>query len=128
MGSVIDYPACVNCGCESYNDYNYRTGEEFTFCANCGYNHRYQLKTRDKKITEVTKDDYEEILVDKPYGAYIIKTIDGMGEQIGTIEDEDHYNKLTSFMVTQHDKLKLFQINQYINGEIRNTVLFCSEN
>lgn len=41
MGSVAEYIPCPNCQSDNeegkcYNDFNYRTGEEHTFCTQCG--------------------------------------------------------------------------------------------
>ena len=44
MGSVIDYTSCPQCGGEYYNDWNYRTGEEYRFCCRCGKTESWSIK------------------------------------------------------------------------------------
>ena len=57
MGSVIDYIECPNCSYEAYNDYYYKTGEEYTMCNNCGYSYSAQIINRDKPLDELTDED-----------------------------------------------------------------------
>ena len=56
MGSVIDYIECPRCGQPNcFNDYYYKTGEEFTNCPDCGYYVSIVIKdsSKEKKISEL---------------------------------------------------------------------------
>ena len=59
MGSVIDYIECSNCKKEAVFDYYYKTGEGYIHCPSCGYYRAEVIKNKDKKLTELTKEDWE---------------------------------------------------------------------
>ena len=44
MGSVIDDKKCEACDGVAFNDFYYRTGEEFSTCKRCGYSSSYCMK------------------------------------------------------------------------------------
>ena len=59
MGSVIDYIECPNCKQEAYSDFYYKTGEEYINCRSCGYHRSATIVNRDKKLSELTEEDWE---------------------------------------------------------------------
>jgi hypothetical protein len=122
MGSVIDYIECPNCGQEAYNDFYYKTGEEYTSCNSCGYHYSHTIKNRDKRLDELTDDDWETIEVKNPYASFQVKVYDSIGYQCGSLENEDELNKLKQ-SVNERDDVELFTISQLINGEIVETVI-----
>ena len=48
MGSVMSYVECPQCRRPAFNDFYYRTGEEYTMCFSCGYRHKI-VALRDRK-------------------------------------------------------------------------------
>ena len=56
MGSVIDYIECPNCKCEAYDDFYYKTGEQYINCNNCGYHYSATIINRDKNLNELTDE------------------------------------------------------------------------
>lgn len=127
MGSVIDFIECPNCKHEATEDYYYRTGECYTFCRNCGYSHTERIKNRDKKLNELKEEDWDIVTVDKPYGAYIIEMKDSPSNLIGTLINEEHFNEICNNVHAFIGEVKSFQINQFIDGEVRNTLILDSE-
>ncbi len=117
MGSVIDYIECPHCGQEAYNDFYYKTGEEYVICNHCGYHYSHTIKNRDKKLNELTEDDWETIEIKEPYGAFQIKIYDSLGYQCGSLIDEDELNGLKQ-QVNERSDVELFTISRYVDGEI----------
>jgi Zn ribbon nucleic-acid-binding protein len=122
MGSVIDYIECPNCGQEAYNDFYYKTGEEYTACNSCGYRHSATIKNRDKRLDELTDDDWEITEIKNPYASFQVKIYDSIGYQCGSLENEDELNELKQ-SVNERDDVELFTISQLINGEIVETII-----
>ena len=58
MASIIDFIECPNCKQEAYNEFYYKSGLEDTFCSSCGYTYCVSFKNQDKKISELTENDY----------------------------------------------------------------------
>ena len=122
MGSVIDYIECPNCGQEAYSDFYYKTGEEYINCNNCGYHYSATIKNRDKRLDELTDDDWEIIEVKNPYASFRIKIYDSIGYQCGSLTNEDELNKLKQ-EINKHDDVELFTISQLVDGEIIETTI-----
>jgi len=98
MGSVIDYIECPNCKQEAYSDFYYKTGEEYVNCNNCGYHRSATIVNRDKKLSELTEEDWEIKELKKPYGAFRIKYYDALGYECGSLETEDDYEQLLRYI------------------------------
>ena len=118
MGSVIDYIACPNCGCEAYDDFYYKTGEEYINCNNCGYHRSATIKNRDKRLDELTDDDWEIVELKNPYGSYRLKHYDSVATQCGSLESEDELNELKQHVSTL-EGIELFGISRFVDGEIK---------
>lgn len=111
MGSVIDYndecPRCKNTNC--FDDYYYKTGEEYFMCPDCGYYRAFHYK-RDENGEYLKKDELkgyefdnlieEEILIDNPYGVYIVESSSG-GGSMGVLEMEKDYEELKSKITSE---------------------------
>jgi len=119
MGSVIDYIECPHCGQEATSDFYYKTGEEYINCGNCGYHYSATIINRDKRLDELTDDDWEIIEVKRPYASYRIKPYEGIGYMCGTIKDEAELEVLKNSL--NLDNIETFTISQLINGEIVET-------
>ena len=117
MGSVIDYIDCPNCGQEAYDDFYYKTGEEYVNCSHCGYHHSSTIINRDKPLNELTDDDWEVIEIKNPYGAYRIKFYNSVGYQCGSLENESDFVTLLA-NVREQDNLESFTVSKLVNGKI----------
>ena len=126
MGSVIDYIECPHCKSEAYNDFYYKTGEEYINCQNCGYHYSATYK-RDDDGEFVTKDGTNNYTFDNlimetkelkdPYGAYRIKHYDSVAYECGSIENETEYNELKRYS-SDDPNIELSTISRFVNGEI----------
>ena len=123
MGSVIDFIDCPNCGREAYDDFYYKTGEEYINCNNCGYYRSATIINREKLLTELTDEDWEIIELKNPYGAYRLKHVGDVGTACGSFEDEDGYNAVKK-AVAEMENVEYFSVNRLIDGEIVNEVVY----
>jgi len=127
MGSVIDYIECPNCKQEAYDDFYYKTGEEYVNCQNCGYHYSATYK-RDDEGEFVTKDGTENYEFDNlimetkelknPHGAYRIKYYDSVAYHCGSLESEEDFVKLL-VNVKEQDDVELFTVSRFVDGEIK---------
>jgi len=122
MGSVISNIECPNCGQEAYNDFYYKTGEEYINCNNCGYHYSATIKNRDKRLDELTDDDWEIIEIKHPYASFRIKMYDSIAYQCGSFTNENELNELKQ-EISKRDDVELFTISQLIDGEIVETTI-----
>jgi ribosomal protein L37E len=118
MGSVIDHIDCPNCGEEAWSDFYYKTGEEYTFCNHCGYNKSITIKNRDKKLTELTEDDWDISELANPYGAYRIEIKEAIGSHCGCLKSAEEFEELKTLMAEDIDKMEQFELSQFIDGKI----------
>jgi len=118
MGSVIDYIECPNCKQEAYNDFYYKTGEEYVNCMNCGYHYSATIINRDKKLNELTEADWKINELKNPYGAYRIKFYESSGYNCGALENEEQLNELKT-ECEQDDKIETVQLSRFVDGEIK---------
>ena len=123
MGSVIDYIECPNCKLDALTDFYYRTGEEYTFCSNCGYYKTITIKDKRKKLSELEEEDFvlEEII--NPFGAYKIKGKDSIASQIGVLESEDHLVNFINFVNKNNNEIELATYSRLIDGEVLSTII-----
>lgn len=122
MGSVIDYIECPNCEQEAYSDFYYKTGEEYINCTNCGYHYSVTIKNRDKRLDELTEEDWKIIENKNPYGAYRIKYYDEVGYLCGSLKNKKQLNELKADC-EKDDKVEYFQINRLVKGKIKTELL-----
>ena len=127
MGSVIDHIECPNCEHEAYQDFYYKTGEEYVNCPHCGYHYSAVFKTNGNG-EYVTKDGTEDYSFDNlileinelknPYGAYRLKYYDSVGYHCGSLENEKQFiNMLAN--VKKQDNAEYFHISRFVDGEIK---------
>ena len=119
MGSVIDNIECSNCKHEAFSDFYYKTGEEYINCNNCGYHASATIINRDKKLSELTDDDWKIVELKNPYGAYRIKHYDSIATQCGSLENEENYNNLKEWVEKETNDVEYFQISRFVDGEIK---------
>jgi hypothetical protein len=119
MGSVIDYIDCPNCKHEAYDDFNYKTGEEYTNCSNCGYHYSATIINRGKKMSELTKEDWEVKEIKQPYGAYRYKMSGEVATTCGTLATEQDANNFKVEMKLEYkDHVDFATISRAIDGKI----------
>jgi Zn ribbon nucleic-acid-binding protein len=119
MGSVIDFTECPHCKQEAHIDYYYKTREEYLVCMHCGYYKSYTIKNRDKKIEELTDDDWDVKEIANPFGSYQIKSKGGIGVQCGCLEDEESYKELQQAIEENRSEIEYCSISRFVDGEIK---------
>ena len=118
MGSVIDYIDCPNCGQEAYDDFYYKTGEEYVNCSHCGYHYSSTIINRDKRLDELTEEDWEIKECKEPYGAYRIKHYDSVGYQMGTLETETEYSNIKEWVEKELNDVEYFSVSRLVGDDI----------
>jgi Zn ribbon nucleic-acid-binding protein len=137
MGSVMGHIECPRCKSEDcFEDYYYKTGEEYVSCPDCGYSRSFVIK-RDSEGKMVKLDESkdlafdnvvtEETLLEEPFGAFRIQYEGGMGSG-GAIPTEDDYHLFVSDIVSltnqpQH-KMELVTISRFVDGEIKKEIIW----
>jgi Zn ribbon nucleic-acid-binding protein len=117
MGSVLDFIECPNCKHEASDDFYYKTGEEYVNCGNCGYHRSATIVNRDKKLSELTEEDWKVEELKNPYGAYRLKVYHSVATQCGSLENEEQYNELKK-TIEDDMEVEFCSVSKFINGEI----------
>ena len=117
MGSVIDYIECPNCKHEASDDFYYKTGEEYINCNNCGYHRSATIVNRDKKLSELTEDDWNIEELKTPYGAYRLKVYHSIATQCGSLENEEQYNELKK-NIEADVEIEYCSVSRFIDNKI----------
>jgi DNA-directed RNA polymerase subunit RPC12/RpoP len=117
MGSVLDYIECPNCKHEASDDFYYKTGEEYIHCGNCGYHFSATIVNRDKKLSELTEEDWKIEELKNPYGAYRLKSYHSIATQCGSLENEEQYNELKKTIEVDVN-VEFCSVSRLIDGEI----------
>lgn len=118
MGSVIDYIECPNCKTEAYNEFYYKTGEEYVNCNNCGYHYSATIKNRDKKIVDLTEDDWEINELKKPYGSYRVKMYKSSGYACGSLENKKQFIAFKA-NYEKTPEIELVSVSRFLRGKIK---------
>lgn len=120
MGSIIEHIECPNCKQEAYSDFDYRTGGEYVSCSNCGYHYSAEILflSRDKKLTELTEDDWVINELKDPYGAYRIKFYDSKGFACGSLGSEGHFDGF-KLQCEKDDTIEYCTVSRFVDGEIK---------
>jgi hypothetical protein len=135
MGSVIGNIECPNCKSEEcFEDYYYKTGEEYVNCPDCGYHRSFTIK-RDEQGKMIKLDESKELAVDNvireekhienPFGAYRVES--SVGASCGTLETEEDYEKFVSEIVSltnQENDIKEATVSRLVNGKIEKEIVF----
>jgi hypothetical protein len=127
MGSVIDYIECPNYKSpDCYDDFYYKTGEEYVHCSDCGYSKSVTIKNRDKKLSELTEDDWEINEVKNPWGCYRIKEIGNVGWVAGALLTEKEYNEVFDNVQEHLDSVDEFSLSRFVEGKVVRTMVVSS--
>lgn len=83
MGSVQGMKSCPVCNGVAWNDYNYRTGEEFEACNRCGYSMEYRILSNEDGVPQ--KDSEGKFMMEQVkhegFGVFTIYHLEsGVGE------------------------------------------------
>jgi len=118
MGSVLDYIECPNCKHEASDDFYYKTGEEYVNCGNCGYHFSATIVNRDKKLSELTEEDWKIEELKNPYGAYRLKVYHSVATQCGSLENEEQYNEF-KLQLEGDVEIESCSVSRFVDGEIK---------
>lgn len=117
MGSIGNTIVCPNCGQEAWDELNYKTGEEYINCGNCGYHRSATIINRDKKLSKLTDDDWEIKELKNPFGAYRLKVYHSTATQCGSLETESEHAELLQHLLNKED-VEFCSISRLIDGKI----------
>ena len=123
MGSVIDYIECPNCKNEASDDFYYKTGEEYINCNNCGYHRSATIINRDKKLSELTEQDWKVAELKNPYGAYRLKPYQSIATQCGSFVNKEEYDYFIS-EISKDVEIEFCSVSRLIDGEIVEEIIF----
>lgn len=136
MGSVIDYIECPNCKQNNcFDDFNYKTGEEIQNCPDCGYHRSFKYKRNEEGVL-IKKDEtkgfeFDNLIMDeqhieKPFGAFYVKSDSGGGVGGSLETQKDYQNFLLDVVNTANNKqgIELITVSRLINGEIKMEKLY----
>ena len=118
MGSVLDFIECPNCKHEASDDFYYKTGEEYVNCGNCGYHRSATIVNRDKKLSELTEEDWKVEELKNPYGAYRLKVYHSVATQCGSLENEEQYNEF-KLQLEGDVEIESCSVSRFVDGEIK---------
>ena len=118
MGSVLDFIECPNCKHEAADDFYYKTGEEYVNCGNCGYHRSATIVNRDKKLSELTEEDWKVEELKNPYGAYRLKVYHSVATQCGSLENEEQYNEF-KLQLEGDVEIEFCSVSRFVDGEIK---------
>jgi len=76
------------------------------------------IKNRDKKLTELTEDDWDISELANPYGAYRIEIKEAIGSHCGCLKSAEEFEELKTLMAEDIDKMEQFELSQFIDGKI----------
>ena len=124
MGSVIDHIECPNCKQEAYSDFYYKTGEEYVNCRSCGYHRSATIVNRDKKLSELTEEDWEITELKNPYGAFQYKMAGDIGTYHGSLATAEDADKFRVEMKLEYqDHVDFALISKLDDGKIITEVI-----
>jgi Zn ribbon nucleic-acid-binding protein len=118
MGSVLDFIECPNCKHEASDDFYYKTGEEYVNCGNCGYHRSATIVNRDKKLSELTEEDWKVEELKTPYGAYRLKVYHSVATQCGSLENEEQYNEF-KLQLEGDVEIEFCSVSRFVDDKIK---------
>lgn len=111
MASNIYALKCPCCGRSAFEDYYYKSGEQYTFCLRCGYNYTKTIENYPVKSIEYREKKYDG------HGVFILVNKDGSrknmmlnsnmtDEQLEKYKEsfmDDNVNQEKSYLVSYKD-------------------------
>ena len=130
---------CPNCKKDAWDDFYYKTGEEYIHCNHCGY-YYHNIYRRDDKGDLITLDgsdnySFDNLIMDEeevknPYAAFRIDMNTGeksSGFKVGTIENEKHLEFMKDLVMSTANYLNLV-LSKYIDGEFKEETIIDKQN
>lgn len=129
MGTISQNINCPRCqSTECFDDYNYKTAEEYIICPDCGYQYSFKYR-RDNSGNYIKKDPngdlvYSNLITDEetikePYGAYCVEYLNGLKER-GTIITEQGYLEFKNGILDSVDNnVVSIKVTRYADNEIK---------
>lgn len=120
MSSVMEYIKCPRCKQrDCINDYYYKTGEEYTFCPDCGYT---KSLTRRKRNGEFVTDEQERFFFDSKqimsFAAYCFQAKEAKAYATGSLSTKADYEKFKIELLNNEEDLEYAYVSRFANGEI----------
>lgn len=138
MSTMTKKIECPNCGSKkAFEDTNTGTIESQINCPRCGYARSVSYK-RDEDGKPILKDKNGEDNIDNyipevkeladPYGAFMIKYIDGM-VQMGCLEDEDDMEEFEKWVkkLKKNNNVELIKVSRVVDEEKKEKILYKRE-
>lgn len=122
MGSVLQEIDCPRCGQEATSDFYYKTGEEYVHCQRCGYSYSATIINRDKKLSELTDEDWQIDELKEPYGFFKAKLTDELGWYCGSVETEEAFEAVKE-QIMKLDNVEYFVLSRFVDGAIIESIL-----
>ncbi len=115
--SSMDVIACPHCGTEAIMEVVFATGEENIQCHNCGYSRRLSMVEGSLKLEEY-----------RGYGAYKVQMAGMDRWECGSFTHAGAAKEFETLMKTISANVAFAGYSQYINGEIKETVVINNTN
>ena len=122
MGSIIDSIECPNCGQEATSDFYYKTGEEYVNCSECGYHYSATITSRDKRLDELTEEDWKIIEIKHPYASYRLKYYDSVAFECGSLPNKSALEQLQQYLIG-NSNVETLTISRSVGDEIVKEVI-----
>jgi len=121
MGSVLDWIECPKCGQEGCSsDFYYKTGEEYINCGECGYYRSVTIKedSREKKLSELTEDDWQMVELVNPWGSYRLKENGAIATLCGSLANKEDYEELIKNVNENIESVDQLVLSRCVEGKI----------
>ena len=115
MAEVIDEIDCVVCNSNAIHEFNYKTGEEFIHCKECGYHRRMYITNWDEQGSPNWSAEYEIFECKEPFGAFEVRYKNGLGE-CGTFIEKENEEEFLDQVDTLKDEIESATIKKYVGG------------
>lgn len=132
MGSVIDYLDCPKCGNEAYNEFYYKSGEEFIFCNSCGYSRKFFIdnwEDREKKKDDALFEWLPNFKLEETdgFGCYKIRPKGSVGMEVGTFTQPNSAEEFLNSIKGREAEIAHAEYSTFIDGEITKHVVIQGE-
>ena len=118
MASVMSDIDCPNCKEQAFEDFYYKTEEEYIFCKNCGYHKSVTIINRNKSLADLTDSDWKILEVKNPFAAFTIKNSNALAMTCGTLATEKEFEELKESVKPILNTLEIFSISRMIGDDI----------
>lgn len=131
MGSVIDYIECPDCGSEAYDEFYYKSGEEYITCNHCGYNRRFYISNIEDqdKPQEEGFDWIPDYKIEEVHGcgAYKIRQNGAIAYECGAFTEPASAEEFVRLVDERAGELIHAEYSTFIDGVLTKTILIQEE-